>query len=63
VPGVSWTSIHGEVVLGVGLVAALYAWGWGTHGDRPRIGVVIRFGLGLFALLAALNGPLHDLSD
>ena len=59
----SWTSIHGEVILGVGLVAALYAWGWRARGDRPRIGVVIRFGLGLFALLAALNGPLHDLSD
>lgn len=62
-PAVSWTSIHAEVILGVGLVAALYAWGWWAHGDRPRVGVVLRFGLGLLALLAALNGPLHDLSD
>jgi putative membrane protein len=62
-PAVSWTSIHGEVILGVGLVAALYAWGWRARGDRPRICVVMRFGLGLLALLAALNGPLHDLSD
>ena len=63
IPPVSWTSIHGEVVLGVGLLAVLYAWSWRAHGTRPRIGMVTRFALGLLALLGALNGPLHDLSD
>jgi putative membrane protein len=62
-PPVSWTSIHGEVVLGVGVIAVLYAWAWQARGERPRLGLVARFALGLFALLAALNGPLHDLSD
>ena len=62
-PPVSWTSIHGEVILGVGIVSVLYAWAWRTRGDRPRVGLIARFALGLLALLAALNGPLHDLSD
>jgi len=62
-PALSWTSIHGEVVLGVGVVAALYAWRWQARRESPRIGPIARFGLGLLALLAALNGPLHDLSD
>ena len=63
IPPVSWSSIHGEVVLGVGLLAVLYAWSWRAHGTRPHIGMVTRLGLGLLALLGALNGPLHDLSD
>ena len=62
-PPVSWTSLHGEVVLGVGVVSMLYAWAWHSHGARPRLGRVTGFALGLLALLGALNGPLHDLSD
>ena len=62
-PPVSWTSIHGEVVLGVGVVSVLYAWAWRARGERPRLGLVACFALGLLALLGALNGPLHYLSD
>jgi putative membrane protein len=62
-PPVSWASIHGEVVLGVGVVSVLYAWAWQSRRERPRPALVGCFALGLLALLGALNGPLHDLSD
>jgi putative membrane protein len=65
VPPFSWTSgsVHPEVVAGAGVVAALWAWAWYARGSRPRPGPALRFGGGLLALLLALNGPLHDLSD
>lgn len=61
----AWTaaSIHPEVVLACGLAAAAWAWGWLRHGYRPPSGQAARFLGGLLALLLALNGPLHDLSD
>jgi putative membrane protein len=62
-PPVSWTSLHGEVILSVGVVSMLYAWAWRVRGERPRPAQAARFAVGLLALLAALNGPLHDLSD
>ena len=64
-PPFSWTggSIHPEVVLVTGLLAAAWAWGWHARGTRPRPGKAVRFVAGLVALLLALNGPLHDLSD
>ena len=64
-PPFSWTtgSIHPEVVLGCGVVAAAWAWAWHARGTRPRPGQASRFAGGLLALLLALNGPLHDLSD
>jgi putative membrane protein len=64
-PPFSWTggSIHPEVVLGCGLLAAAWAWGWHARGSRPRPGQAARFVGGLLAILLALNGPLHDLSD
>jgi len=64
-PPLSWTtgSIHPEVVLACGGVAAAWAWAWHARGTRPRPGQAVRFGGGLLALLVALNGPLHDLSD
>jgi len=54
-------SIHPEVVLGVSLLAAVYAWGTRTAPPRPI--QAARFVGALVALLLALNGPLHDLSD
>ena len=65
IPPFSWTtgSVHAEVVLGAGLVAAAWAWAWQRRGGRPRPGQAARFVGGLLALLIALNGPLHDLSD
>jgi putative membrane protein len=64
-PPFSWTtgSIHPEVVLACGVVAAAWAWAWHARGTRPRPGQAARFAGGLLALLLALNGPLHDLSD
>jgi putative membrane protein len=65
VPTVFWTSssIHPEVVLACGLVAVAWAWGWYARGGRPRVGQAARFVGALVAILLALNGPLHDLSD
>jgi putative membrane protein len=54
-------SIHPEVVLGTALLAALYA--WAARAAPPRTAQAARFLGGLGALLLALNGPLHDLSD
>jgi putative membrane protein len=61
----SWTagSIHPEVVLACGVLAAAWAWAWHVRGRRPPPGQAARFLGGLLALLLALNGPLHDLSD
>ena len=61
----SWTaaSIHPEVVLACGLAAAGWAWAWRARGQRPGPGQAARFVGALAALLLALNGPLHDLSD
>lgn len=46
-----------------GLLAAAWAWAWHAHGRRPRPAGAARFFGALLALLVALNGPLHDLSD
>jgi len=71
-------SIHLEVIVGAGLLAGAYLGAWAMRsvdtggsdgpGDPPgRAGTglsraLLFFG-GLLALVAALNGPLHDLSD
>ena len=63
-PPFAWTAgeIHPDVLVGAGLLAMAYAVAWarGPRGSR-RQPLVFLAGLG--ALLAALNGPLHDLSD
>lgn len=63
-PPFSWTSgeLHGDVVLGAGFLALLYALAW-RRAPRARVGGPARFFAGLAVLLLALNGPLHDLSD
>jgi putative membrane protein len=60
----AWTSgeIHADVVLGVGLLALVYAIAW-TRGPRTALRFPALFMAALLALLVALNGPLHDLSD
>src|SRR5207244_6992604 len=63
-PPFAWTSgeIHADILLGAGLLGAAYALAWARG---PRVGATrpVAFLAGLGALLAALNGPLHDLSD
>jgi putative membrane protein len=62
-PALGWSlaSIHPEVVLGVAVLAALYAAAARRVAVRPI--EAVRFLGALAALLVALNGPLHDLSD
>jgi putative membrane protein len=55
--------IHAEVVVGVLLLAALYTYGVVTSRRRIRLSRPLAFFTGCAALLVALNGPLHDLSD
>ena len=64
-PPFSWTSgeVHADVLVGVALLAA--AWAWARRAG-PRIGAgadALCFGGARLALVLALNGPLHDLSD
>jgi putative membrane protein len=63
-PPFAWTSgeIHADVVLAVGLLAAAYAVAW-TRGQPGGHCQPALFLASLVVLLAALNGPLHDLSD
>jgi hypothetical protein len=62
-------SLHPSVLLGTGLLGALYFWGIGPLRRRHALGPppsrwqVASFCAGLLVLLFALNGPMHDLSD
>ena len=57
------------MLLGTGLLGALYFWGIGPLRRRRGLGRrapawrVASFAAGLLVLLVALNGPIHDLSD
>jgi putative membrane protein len=52
-----------DVVIGVVLLAAAYTWATVTSRRPAPLAPPIAFFGGCGALLAALNGPLHDLSD
>src|SRR5919108_4186619 len=54
-------SLHAEVVVAAAVAAALYA--RALRWAPPRRGQAACFVGALVALLVALNGPLHDLSD
>jgi putative membrane protein len=63
----SW-SIHPSVIIGTGLLGALYFYGIGPYRRRRGLppaspGQVTSFGAALVVLMLALNGPVHDLSD
>ena len=64
----SW-ALHPSVLLGTGLLGALYFYGIGPFRRRRNLGPpaapwqVASFVAALVVLLASLNGPLHDLSD
>lgn len=65
----SWLrwSIHPSTVVGIAGLAALYFWrarhAPAAEKDRPTAGQRLSFIVGLLVLFAALNGPVHDLSD
>ncbi|MDQ6886740.1 MAG: cytochrome c oxidase assembly protein [Gemmatimonadota bacterium] len=63
---IHWT-IHPSTVLGIAALAVLYGWraraSRRAGGASPGIGQALAFAGGLLALFAALNGPIHDLSD
>src|SRR3954470_4390829 len=62
-------SLHPTVLLGTGLLGALYFYGIGPWRRRRGLGPpasswqVLSFCTALLVLLLSLNGPLHDLSD
>ncbi len=63
----SW-SVHPSVLIGTGLLGALYVYGIGPLRRRlaaPPVPAwrVACFAAGLVVLLVSLNGPIHDLSD
>jgi putative membrane protein len=64
----SW-SLHPSVLLGTGILGALYFYGIGPLRRRLNLGPpvppwqVASFCFGLMILLLSLNGPIHDLSD
>jgi len=62
---VSWVrgEVHLDVVLGVLLLAGAYTWATLASRRPAPLGPPLAFFAGCAALLAALNGPLHDLSD
>ena len=64
----SW-ALHPSVLIGTGLLGALYVWGIGPLRRRKGWGPpvppwrVACFLGGLLVLVGSLNGPIHDLSD
>ncbi|MGH7498006.1 MAG: cytochrome c oxidase assembly protein, partial [Gemmatimonadales bacterium] len=64
----SW-ALHPSVLIGTGLLGALYFWGIGPMRRRLSLGPpvapwqVASFSAALVVLLVSLNGPVHDLSD
>jgi putative membrane protein len=64
----SW-ALHPSVLIGTGILGALYVWGIGPlrrrHGWGPPVPLwrVGCFMAGLLVMLVSLNGPIHDLSD
>jgi putative membrane protein len=62
-------SVHPSVLIGTGLLGALYVWGIGPLRRRYELGPpapawkVACFMAGLAVLVVSLNGPIHDLSD
>src|SRR5712671_8138130 len=55
--------VHLDVLLGVVLLAAAYTWATVASRRPAPLGPPLAFFAGGVALLVALTGPLHDLSD
>jgi putative membrane protein len=64
----SW-SLHPSVLIGTGILGALYFYGIGPLRRRLNLGPpaspwqILSFCAALVVLLLSLNGPVHDLSD
>ncbi|MGH9197639.1 MAG: cytochrome c oxidase assembly protein, partial [Acidimicrobiia bacterium] len=64
----SW-SLHPSVLIGTGILGALYFYGIGPLRRRYNLGPpaspwqILSFSAALVVLLFSLNGPVHDLSD
>jgi putative membrane protein len=64
----SW-SLHSSVLIGTGILGALYFYGIGPLRRRYNLGPpaspwqILSFSAALVVLLVSLNGPVHDLSD
>src|SRR5688500_18652882 len=56
-------TVHIDVVIGVAIVAGAWTGAWLARGARPRPGETAALVIALSALLAMLNGPVHDWSD
>jgi putative membrane protein len=62
-------SLHPSVLLGTGILGALYFYGIGPYRRRHALGPpasawqIASFCSALVVLLLSLNGPIHDLSD
>jgi putative membrane protein len=54
---------HADVLLGLGALAALYAWATRRAGESPVSARSLAMLGALMVLAWTLNGPLHDLSD
>jgi putative membrane protein len=66
--GIDWFrwTVHPSTVIGIMALGALYGWrsrAAERTGGAPTGGQRLAFGSGLVVLFAALNGPIHDLSD
>jgi len=55
--------LHLEVVIGAALLAGAYVAAWRAAGERSRKGPAVAFAGALVAVLVALNGPIHDLTE
>lgn len=55
--------IQPSVVAGAALLLGAWIAAWRARGARPAAGEALAFGGALLALLVALNGPVHDLSE
>ena len=58
-----WLAVHLDVVAGVACFAGAWAGAWIGRREHPRGLQVAALATALLALLVALNGPEHELSD
>ena len=57
------TDVHPDVVAGVAVLAGAWTGGWIATRQRPRPSEAFALAGALVAVLAVLNGPIHELSD